>query len=138
MLLLLSRFSRVRLLATPWTAAHQAPPSAHRIIQTASDVPLQEAGGIHSLVTTEPWPVLVYLLLSAVPGCCLGLRWTPLDAPGVLPQTPLDSPGVLPWTPLDSPGRPWSAALGDTAFLCSPPLRLWVNVTKFFFANLIC
>ena len=25
--LLLSRFSRVRLLATPWTAAHQAPPS---------------------------------------------------------------------------------------------------------------
>jgi len=26
-LLLLSRFSRVRLLATPWTAAHQAPPS---------------------------------------------------------------------------------------------------------------
>ena len=27
MLLLLSRFSRVRLLATPWTAAHQAPPS---------------------------------------------------------------------------------------------------------------
>ena len=26
-LLLLSRFSRVRLGATPWTAAHQAPPS---------------------------------------------------------------------------------------------------------------
>ena len=26
-LLLLSHFSRVRLLATPWTAAHQAPPS---------------------------------------------------------------------------------------------------------------
>ena len=25
--LLLSRFSRVRLFATPWTAAHQAPPS---------------------------------------------------------------------------------------------------------------
>ena len=27
LLLLLSRFSRVRLLMTPWTAAHQAPPS---------------------------------------------------------------------------------------------------------------
>ena len=27
LLLLLSRFSRVRLFATPWTAAHQAPPS---------------------------------------------------------------------------------------------------------------
>ena len=27
LLLLLSHFSRVRLLATPWTAAHQAPPS---------------------------------------------------------------------------------------------------------------
>ena len=27
MLLLLSRFSRVRLCATPWTAAYQAPPS---------------------------------------------------------------------------------------------------------------
>ena len=27
MLRLLSRFSRVRLCATPWTAAHQAPPS---------------------------------------------------------------------------------------------------------------
>ena len=27
LLLLLSRFSRVQLLATPWTAAHQAPPS---------------------------------------------------------------------------------------------------------------
>ena len=27
MLLLLSRFSRVRLCTTPWTAAHQAPPS---------------------------------------------------------------------------------------------------------------
>ena len=26
LLLLLSRFSRVRLCATPWTAAHQAPP----------------------------------------------------------------------------------------------------------------
>ena len=27
LLLLLSRFSRVRLFETPWTAAHQAPPS---------------------------------------------------------------------------------------------------------------
>ena len=27
LLLLLSRFRRVRLCATPWTAAHQAPPS---------------------------------------------------------------------------------------------------------------
>ena len=27
LLLLLSRFSRVRLLATPWTAAYRAPPS---------------------------------------------------------------------------------------------------------------
>ena len=27
LLLLLSHFSRVRLFATPWTAAHQAPPS---------------------------------------------------------------------------------------------------------------
>ena len=27
LLLLLSRFSPVRLFATPWTAAHQAPPS---------------------------------------------------------------------------------------------------------------
>ena len=27
LLLLLRRFSRVRLYATPWTAAHQAPPS---------------------------------------------------------------------------------------------------------------
>ena len=27
LLLLLSRFSRVRLCVTPWTAAHQAPPS---------------------------------------------------------------------------------------------------------------
>ena len=27
MLLLLNRFSRVRLCATPWTAAHQVPPS---------------------------------------------------------------------------------------------------------------
>ena len=27
LLLLLSRFSRVRLFSTPWTAAHQAPPS---------------------------------------------------------------------------------------------------------------
>ena len=26
-LLLLSRFSRVQLCATPWTSAHQAPPS---------------------------------------------------------------------------------------------------------------
>ena len=27
LLLLLSRFSRIRLCATPWAAAHQAPPS---------------------------------------------------------------------------------------------------------------
>ena len=27
LLLLLSRFTRVQLCATPWTAAHQAPPS---------------------------------------------------------------------------------------------------------------
>ena len=32
LLLLLSRFSRVRLLSTPWTAAHQAPP-VHGIFQ---------------------------------------------------------------------------------------------------------
>ena len=33
LLLLLSRFSRVRLLATPWTAAYQVPLSAHGIFQ---------------------------------------------------------------------------------------------------------
>ena len=70
--------------------------------------------------------------------CCLGLRWTPLDSPGVLPPIPLDSTG-LPWSAAsDSAGLPWRVTLGDTALRCSPPLRLWVNITKIFFANLIC
>ena len=34
LLLLLSCFSRVRLLATPWTAAYQAPPSTHTYFPT--------------------------------------------------------------------------------------------------------
>ena len=42
LLLLLSRFSRVRLLAAPWTAAHQAPPSMGFSRQECwSGVPLQ-------------------------------------------------------------------------------------------------
>ena len=35
LLLLLSRFSRVRLCTTPWTAAHQAPPSLSLIPRAA-------------------------------------------------------------------------------------------------------
>ena len=50
LLLLLSHFSRVRLLATPWTAAHQAPPSMGFSRQEYwSGVPL---------------PSLIYTLLS--------------------------------------------------------------------------
>ena len=46
LLLLLSRFSRVRLLATPWTAAHQAPPSVGSSRQECwSGVPLPSPSG---------------------------------------------------------------------------------------------
>ena len=44
LLLLLSRFSRVRLCATPWTAARQAPPSMGFSRQEYwSGVPLPES-----------------------------------------------------------------------------------------------
>ena len=46
MLLLLSHFSHVRLLATPWTAAHQAPPSmGFSRQQYRSGVPLPSPSG---------------------------------------------------------------------------------------------
>ena len=46
LLLLLSHFSRVRLLATPWTAAYQAPPSM--------DFPSKSTGvGCHCLLRKE-------------------------------------------------------------------------------------
>ena len=48
MLLLLSRFSRVRLCAAPWTAAHQAPPSTGFSRQEYwSGVPLPSPKNIH-------------------------------------------------------------------------------------------
>ena len=48
LLLLLSRFSRVRLLATPWTEAHQAPPSMGFSRQEYwSGVPLPSLDSLH-------------------------------------------------------------------------------------------
>ena len=45
LLVLLSRFSRVRLFVTPWTAAHQAPPSMGFFRQECwSGVPLPSPG----------------------------------------------------------------------------------------------
>ena len=47
LLLLLSRFSRVRLLATPWTAAYRAPPSMGFSRQEYwSGVPLPSPGDL--------------------------------------------------------------------------------------------
>ena len=46
--LLLSRFSCVRLLATPWTAAHQAPPSmGFSRLEYWSGLPLPSLTYIH-------------------------------------------------------------------------------------------
>ena len=51
LLLLLSRFSRVRLFVTPWTAAHQAPPSVGFFRQEYwSRVPLPSLAGGYNLV----------------------------------------------------------------------------------------
>ena len=54
LLLLLSRFSRVRLFATPWTAAYQAPPSMGFSRQEYwSGVPLPS---LYLLIRrTNPW-----------------------------------------------------------------------------------
>ena len=49
LLLLLSRFSRVRLCATPWTAAYQAPPSmGFSRQQYWSGVPLPSGNKLHT------------------------------------------------------------------------------------------
>ena len=49
LLLLLSRFSRVRLCATPWTAAYQAPPSMGLSRQEYwSGVPLPSPLGLYT------------------------------------------------------------------------------------------
>ena len=51
LLLLLSHFSRVQLLATPWTAAYQAPPSVEFSRQEYwSGVPLPSPKYIHKVV----------------------------------------------------------------------------------------
>ena len=47
------------------------------------------------------------------------------------PHLPLQSHGPC-WHSLFLSTVPWGAALGDSALQCSPPLRLWVNVTDIF------
>ena len=76
MLLLLSHFSRVRLFATPWTAAHQAPPSMGFSRQGYwSGVPLPSLTPyyslqyifIHEWEITNSFPYLSVLIFSIVP-----------------------------------------------------------------------
>ena len=78
MLLLLSRFSRVRLFATPWSAAYQAPPSMGFSRQEYwSGVPL-------------PSPTIYSAAAAKLPQSCLTLC-DPIDG------SPLGSsvPGIL-------------------------------------------
>ena len=67
LLLLLSRFSRVQLIATPWSAAHQAPPSI--------DFPGKSTGmGCHCLLC-----VLVSTLQQSESAVCIRISplfWT--------------------------------------------------------------
>ena len=73
MLLLLSRFSRVRLLATPWTVAYQVPPSMGFSRQEYwSGLPFPSPGDLPD-PGIEPWSPTLY----AEP----------------LPSEPLGSPG---------------------------------------------
>ena len=61
LLLLLSRFSRVRLLATPWTAAYQAPPSMGFSRQEYwSGVPLPSVA--------QSYPILCDPMYCSMPG----------------------------------------------------------------------
>ena len=63
LLLLLSRFSRVRLFATPWTAAYQAPPSM--------DFPGKSTGvGCHRLLqkVAQSYPILCNSMDCSLPG----------------------------------------------------------------------
>ena len=69
LLLLLRRFSRLQLRATPWTAAHQAPPgsSVHQTLQTrilewvASSSPflVKEGQKLHGFVLGRKWSTVV-------------------------------------------------------------------------------
>ena len=83
LLLLLSRFSHVQLLATPWTAAYQAPPSMGFSRQEYwSGVPLP------SLVS---WPAAAKSLQSC-PTLCNPIDSSPLSSsvPGILQARTLE------------------------------------------------
>ena len=59
LLLLLSRFSRVRLFATPWTVAHQAPPSLELSRQKYwSGLPFPSPGDLPNLGIKPSSPAL--------------------------------------------------------------------------------
>ena len=69
-------FSRVRSLATPWTAAYQAPPSMGFSRQEYwSGVPLPSPAGMSKRQETKQWILLVSQLtaLRECPGC--GSTW---------------------------------------------------------------
>jgi len=66
LLLLLSRFSRVRLCATPWTAAHQAPLSmgfsrlGHRYLELFSPQVAVSVRIMFATNNSEPWTTMAY------------------------------------------------------------------------------
>ena len=91
LLLLLSCFSRVRLCATPWTAAHQAPPSLGFSSQ-------EHRSGLHFLLQC-----MKVKSESEVAQSCLTLS-DPMD--GSLPGSSIHGvfqARVLEWVPLPSP-----------------------------------
>ena len=114
LLLLLSRFSHVWLLATPWTAAHQAPLSTGFSRQEYwSGVPVPSPSGwVDSDPFVIPWTVACQVPLSV--GFPRQEYWSEL---------PFPSPGNLP----DSGIKPASPALVGRFFTTEPsgkPLML--------------
>jgi len=100
LLLLLSRFSRVRLLATPWTVAHQGPPSMGFSRQEYwSGVPLSFFEYFFVSLAALDAPASTYIYL------------TPALESGEGTGTPLQ------YSCLENPmdGGPWKAAVHGVA-----------------------
>ena len=75
LLLLLSRFSRLRLSATPWTAAHQAPPSmgfSKQEYWSGAPSPSPEQWWLTSNHHSSLFVLLQSLYLSK----CYGISWS--------------------------------------------------------------
>ena len=107
----LSRFSRVQLLATPWMVTCQGPPSmgffrqntgvgCHSLLQGIFPTQRSNPGLLHSrqILYQLSYQMSFFLEDAPAPGCVCVCGWVPLhshDAPKLYPR---DTPGYRAWS----------------------------------------